>query len=897
MRVALVAHELAPHRRGGIASHTAALARALARAGVEVEVFTLRPLAGLTPLAQRREERAAGDEPFAVTYLDASPTDHQTEEGERRIAEAFGAFLDRERPEIVHFEHLLGLGPAGVMEARQRGIPTVFVAHDWWAVHDNLHLVQPDLTTFEPGDHEAEARGRLALRWLEGLAAADRSHVADPHGALLREQLSGANHARLHAFLHGPGTSAGTAASTGSGAGASARLGARPGRPEVPHIEAELERTRARLAAKRAALSQVDARFASSRALSRRLSALVGRAFSFRAPGVDRERIAVAPRIAPVAVAEGPSPLRVGFVGSIVKERGLHVLLDALAGIEGKVELHVHGDSTDRSYVARCRRRAEALGAVWHGGYNPDDLPQRLAALDAVCLPSLWSDNAPLVLREAYAAGLPVVVSDTEALRESVLPTTSEERREVDAADALGLLVPAGDVGALRAALVRLAEDEALRATLAERALKLEGPLAKRLAQEAGEWIATYAQLHGAALKRRVPQPVPAHLAGLARDVARLEAQPTRLLFQEVTQGLVRLGAAVGLDVTATELMTLAVGRGSRTRDERAADARALDWLRASVRELGDARSALESRSKWRAQQLEDLGDRVAWFEQRVREREFELVNLRAERDDHGSAREHLEEERRQLRDAIEAREREHHTLMEQLDEARGALRSLAEERDWLRDTLDRGSEELRWLREHIAGDIEDALTDREAIEIRFERLCSEHESLENHELWLRREVAAMLETLGGPAQQAPEDPSDLERALTHGRERLGRLVAELRWRRGEMDAARTAASSLITRLAGGNLASRARSWVSAAPSDALGRASEAFEPPLVDVAATEDRVVTPMPRGAGANAAPKAASKAGSKTAEQAGRANAGVEREASLGTQASAAESVEEQ
>jgi glycosyltransferase involved in cell wall biosynthesis len=938
MRVALVAHGLPPHQRGGVESHTAALARELARAGALVEVFVPRVFAGLTPLAQRREERHPGEHGYAVTAVNVGAVDDPAEDGERRLAEAFGAFLDRERPDVVHFEHLSVLGADAIQEAQRRGIPTIFVAHDWWAVHDDTRLVLPDLTTFEPGDLEAEARGRLAARWLATQRAThsegERAGGLESAGAGIHTELDEATSARLAAFLHPAGSvpsgaapygaagSApygaapyGAAGSAPSGAApyGAARMTARGARTEPPALDAELELVRARQAAKRLALSLVDARFATSRTLARRLSALVGRAFSFRAPGIDRERIAAAAR--PPRI---DGRFRLGFLGSVTKERGLHVLLEALEGLAASsepadaakpIELHVHGDSSDRVYVARCRQRAEALGAVWHGAYTPEELPQHLAALDAVCLPSLWSDSAPFVLREAYAAGLPVVVSDTEALRESVLPTVGEEARAQESRGAgghdtrpLGLLVTPGDAGALRAALRRLVQDDTLRASLVSAVRRVDGPLAKRLGQEASEWLATYTQLVAAAQRRRAPAQVPAHLAGFARRLAALEELPTRLLFQEVTQGLVQLGAAVGLDVSAADLMTLAVGRGSRLRDERAADARAIEWLRSSLTELGDARRQLEAETRWRDEQLRLLTERVASFEQSLGEREAELarlraerdreqMSLRAERDDHGAQRGALEGERERLHVAIAAREREQGELTAQLEQARGALRSLVEERDWLRDTLDRGTRELRWLREHVAGDTEDALTDREALELHFERLRSEHESLQSHEAWLRREVGAMLRELADPGGCADHGnraktgnrantgtgsadlagERALEQALVDGRARLARLVGELTWRRREMDAARAAAAGLFARVAGGELALRARGWTGAA-----GREGAAHEHVPFELPAAPDHIVQPAPRGL----APRTATPARPAPSTDTGRAPSSPER-----------------
>ena len=68
--------------------------------------------------------------------------------------------------------------------------------------------------------------------------------------------------------------------------------------------------------------------------------------------------------------------------------------------------------------------------------------------------PSLWHETFGLVVAEALSCGTPVIVSDLGALAEVAGPG--------------GLAVPAGDVQALRSAIVRLWNDEPLRRSMAE---------------------------------------------------------------------------------------------------------------------------------------------------------------------------------------------------------------------------------------------------------------------------------------------------------------------------------------------------------------------------------------------------------------------------------------------
>ncbi len=78
-----------------------------------------------------------------------------------------------------------------------------------------------------------------------------------------------------------------------------------------------------------------------------------------------------------------------------------------------------------------------------------DDVPALLGAVDAFALPSL-DEGMPMILLEAAAAGLPLVATPV-----GDIPTLLADGRN-------GLLVPPGDVAALRAALLRLRDEPGL---------------------------------------------------------------------------------------------------------------------------------------------------------------------------------------------------------------------------------------------------------------------------------------------------------------------------------------------------------------------------------------------------------------------------------------------------
>jgi glycosyltransferase involved in cell wall biosynthesis len=81
------------------------------------------------------EARADGD---ALLPLLLSP--FRNRPAERTLAQA----LDWERPDVVHFQHLMGLSPRFISMARSRRIATVLTLHDYWFLCPNAQLILPD---------------------------------------------------------------------------------------------------------------------------------------------------------------------------------------------------------------------------------------------------------------------------------------------------------------------------------------------------------------------------------------------------------------------------------------------------------------------------------------------------------------------------------------------------------------------------------------------------------------------------------------------------------------------------------------------------------------------------------------------------------------------------------
>jgi glycosyltransferase involved in cell wall biosynthesis len=148
--------------------------------------------------------------------------------------------------------------------------------------------------------------------------------------------------------------------------------------------------------------------------------------------GIPIERYA---RAEPRPAVERPT---VAFAGQLIEEKGVQVLLEAARGMSGAADWVIAGAGR---YRAELEALAGRLGVPARFVGHVDSAALFRAA-DVVVVPSLWEEAFGLVAVEGMAAGAAVVVSDAGGLGEVVGDT--------------GLVVPRGDVAALRRGLERL---------------------------------------------------------------------------------------------------------------------------------------------------------------------------------------------------------------------------------------------------------------------------------------------------------------------------------------------------------------------------------------------------------------------------------------------------------
>jgi glycosyltransferase involved in cell wall biosynthesis len=152
--------------------------------------------------------------------------------------------------------------------------------------------------------------------------------------------------------------------------------------------------------------------------------------------------------------------LRLLFMGRLHPDKGVDVLLDALAQLnDTNVSLDVYGTEHGRDgqlIRARLDGLAESNARVrLHAPVHPDEVPAVIAQHDLLVVPSQWLETGPLVVLEAFSAGVPVLGSALGGIAELV-------RDGVD-----GVLVhPFDDPSAWAAAIGRVSRDRAALDTM-----------------------------------------------------------------------------------------------------------------------------------------------------------------------------------------------------------------------------------------------------------------------------------------------------------------------------------------------------------------------------------------------------------------------------------------------
>jgi glycosyltransferase involved in cell wall biosynthesis len=428
MRVLEIVHGFPPAALGGTELYARRHALALRKVGADVVVLAREN----DPTRADGQLRRLTVDGIPVVFLNntfASVRSFEETYRNEHITAAAARVIDEVSPDLAHIHHLTGLSTTIVDSLVERGIPVFVTLHDYWLMCHRGQLLDIDLRV-------CTGPGASGCHRCLG-AAAGFGPTGFAGAALIRTV-----ERRLPAA-----------------AGRGLRGLAAWGAALIAGADEQLNQEQRRVDHMRAICRQVTHFLAPSRFIRDR----------FVEFGVDGARIEIAPngvdhapftRVSPRAEALRPSlPLRLGFVGTMMASKAPHLLLEAAARLPpGSATVDLFGGWAAYHGDERYRKQLEPLltrgGVRVHGAIAHRALVGALQSIDVLVVPSIWPENAPLVIQEAFLAGLPVVASRVGGIPEMI-------------SDGLnGMLFEPGDVADLWRNLSRLLDEPGLLARL-----------------------------------------------------------------------------------------------------------------------------------------------------------------------------------------------------------------------------------------------------------------------------------------------------------------------------------------------------------------------------------------------------------------------------------------------
>ncbi len=418
MKILQVTNGYPPTARAGVEQYTAQLSMQLSQRGHQVQVFCREGRADLPEYTIVNDSAGA----ISVRRVVNNLLDVVEPAGYYRnavIEQIFSRTLEEFQPAIVHFQHVIGLSAALIDIAARAHVPFLLTLHDYWFICPTVHLLTTQMALCAGPHHGADCRQCLGP--LDQMTR--RLHRHGVYRQLKAEVPEG---------LWNPAQ----------------RLATR--------VLANLPRTRGNRAAAPSSAAPYQERAAYMRDLLSRCNYLAAPSAFVRAAyadfGVPAQRIHVIPlgldlelwNSRPATPARDGSGAHFAYIGTWYPHKGVDVLIRAFRQVtvpQARLSIYGYGSAED-PYGATLHRLARGDPRIrFMGAYDNRQLPQLLAAVDALVIPSRWHETFSIAAREALLAGVPVIASAVGAIPEVIRPGEN------------GLLVPPGDVAALAQAL------------------------------------------------------------------------------------------------------------------------------------------------------------------------------------------------------------------------------------------------------------------------------------------------------------------------------------------------------------------------------------------------------------------------------------------------------------
>jgi len=393
MKILQVIHDFLPRHTAGSEVYTYKLSKELVKRGHCVSLFFTEAKRGAQQYSLRQ---GLYDElPYFEAIVNRDYRGFEETYENPDMDRLFIDVLEQTRPDVIHLQHLINHSLNYIGIAKKRSIPVVFTLHDYWLTCPlGGQRIAPDLSICH--DVEPAKCAKCVSRYSKNSFRAKR--------------LFGKVSSRLRE----------TAGKASPGAGLAARSFLKfNGLFDTMAAKKLIPAVRKRLLRILDASNDVDLFIAPSLFLKDRFiefgipeDKILHSDYGFDVSGFCKKKVEKGKQ----------EKVRFGYTGSLVPHKGVHVLIDAFKGLGGKkAELKIYGDLTwFPDYVAKLKEGAEDTGVRFMGSFDNHDIPEVLSGIDVLIVPSIWFENSPLTIHEAFISGIPVITSDLGGMAELV---------------------------------------------------------------------------------------------------------------------------------------------------------------------------------------------------------------------------------------------------------------------------------------------------------------------------------------------------------------------------------------------------------------------------------------------------------------------------------------------